>query len=179
MKKLMFGAAIAAVACGCTSVEVTREGTFNDAQLKMADSSNNPYHINWNVAKDRVEGVGASECWFWFFASTDGRKYKAPVFTFDSGLAAAQDSATFDAVEKAKCDALLGCMYRTTKTSKWLGIYKETKSEVKGFPANVKSIDLIKDRPVLIEKDQQVIRLQPWERIEKTSDKKVFSVFSE
>lgn len=165
MNKLIVVTALAVTVVGCTSVEVTREGSYNDAQLKMADCSNNPYRIDWGVAKDRVEGTGASECWFWFFASTDGRKYAAPGFTFDSGISAAKDSATFDAVEKAKCDALLGCMYRTTTTSKWLGIYKEIKSEVKGFPANVKSIELIKDRPVLMQKDQQVIRLQPWETL--------------
>lgn len=166
MNKLTIGAVIAAVAvAGCTSVEITREGSYNDAQLKMSDWSNSPYHIDWDVAKDRVNGSGSSTCWFWFFASTDGRKYAAPGFTLDSGLSAAKDSATYDAVENAKCDALLGCMYRTTKTSKWLGIYKETKSEVKGFPANVKSIELIADRPVVLEKDQQVIRLKPWETI--------------
>ena len=165
MNKLMVVAAVAVAVVGCTSVEVTREGSYNDAQLKMADCSNNPYHIDWDVAKDRVDGVGSSTCWFWFFSSTDGRKYSAPGFTFDSGLSSAKDSATYDAVEKAKCDALLGCMYRTTKTSKWFGIYKETKSEVKGFPANVKSIELINDRPFVLEKDQQVIRLKPWESL--------------
>jgi hypothetical protein len=44
-------------------------------------------------------------------------------------------------------------------------ICKETKADVKGFPANVKSIELIKDRPVLLEKDQQIIRLNNWETI--------------
>ena len=102
---------------------------------------------------------------FWFFSSSDGRAYAAPGITFDFGTSAAKDAATYDAVENAQCDALLGCMYRVTKISKWLGIYKETKAEVKGFPANVKSIDLIKDRPVLLDKDQQIIRLNSWEAI--------------
>ena len=166
MNKLMVVAGMAAMIVGCTSVDVTREGTYNDAQLKMADCSNNPYHIDWDVANERVEGSGSSTCWFWFFSSTDGRKYAAPGFTFDSGVAAAKDSATFDAVEKAKCDALLGCMYRTTKISKCLGIYKETRSEVKGFPANVKAIELIKERPVALEKDIQILKLKPWEKLE-------------
>ena len=66
-------------------------------------------------------------------------------------------------------------MYRTTKTSKWLGIYKETVSEVKGFPANVKSINLIADRPVAIEKDVQILRIKPWERLEDGRAKKSVS----
>ena len=166
MNRMMVAAAVAVALAGCTSVEVTREGSYNDAQLKMADCSDNPYHIDWDVAHERVTGSGSSTCWFWFFSSGDGRSYSAPGFTFNGGTSAAKDAATFDAVEKAGCDALLGCMYRTTKTSKWLGIYKETVSEVKGFPANVKSINLIADRPVALEKDVQILRLKPWERLE-------------
>jgi hypothetical protein len=144
---------------------VGRESSYNDAQLKMTDVSNNPYYIDWSVQPDRVSGEGCSTCWFWFFSSTDGRHYSAPGFTFSTGVAAAKNSATFDAVEKSKSDALLGCMYRVTKTTKWFGIYSETKAEVKGFPANVKSIHQIKDRPVLIDKDKQVIRLNNWESL--------------
>jgi len=166
MKRLLFSVAAAAAFAGCTSIEVTREGSYNDAQLKMADCSHNPYHIDWDIEKNRVIGEGSSTCWFWFFSSTDGRRYATPGFTFDSGAASAKDSATYDAVEKAKCDALLGCMYTTTRTSKWLGIYKETKAEVKGFPANVKSIELIQDRPVVLEKDVQIQRVKSWEKIE-------------
>jgi len=170
MNRMLIITAVGALAfAGCTSVEVTREGTYNDAQLKMSDHSNDPYHIDWDVADKRVYGSGTSTCWFWIFASNDGRKYAAPGVTFDSGVAAAKDSATFDAVSKAKCDALLGCMYRTTKTSKWLGIYKETKSDVKGFPANVKSIELLKDRPVIVDNDKQIVRLKNWETLDTKS----------
>jgi hypothetical protein len=166
MKKLMIVAALAAVATGCTSIEVSREGGYNDAQKKMFDHSNSPYHIDWKVQNERVKAEGVSECWFWIFASSDGCSYAAPGFTLDSGLAAAKDSATFHAVENAKSDALMGCMYRITKTSKWLGIYKETKAEVVGFPANVAGIELIKDRPIAIGKDEQIIRLPTYEKLE-------------
>ena len=56
-------------------------------------------------------------------------------------------------------------VFRDVKTSKWLGIYKETKADVKGFPANVKSIELSKDRPVLVDKDFQIVRLPSWEKL--------------
>jgi len=83
----------------------------------------------------------------------------------NSGVSAAKDSATYHAVEDAKSDALLGCMYKVTKTSKCFGIYKETKAEVRGFPADVKGIELVKDHPVLIEKDKQIVRLNSWESL--------------
>ena len=165
MKKLAIVTVGAALFAGCTSVEITREGSYNDAQLKMTDISDNPYHIDWDVAKERVDGEGKATCWCWFFASTDGRSYSAPGFSFDAAASAAKNAATYDAVEKAKSDALLGCMYRVTTTSKWLGFYKETKAEVKGFPANVKSIELSKDRPVMVDKDVQIIRLPNWEEL--------------
>ena len=166
MNKMMVAAVCGIALAGCTSVQVVKDyGYLNDAQDKMTDLSSNPYHIDYDVAPERVTAEGMSTCWFWFFASDDGVKMSSPGFTFDSGLAAAKDSATFKAVENAKCDALMGCIYQYTKTSKWLGIYKENKCEVKGFPANVKSINLIQDRPVLIDKDKQVIRLKPWEQL--------------
>jgi len=166
MKKLMTVALLGAVACGCTSVQVVKDyGYLNDPQAKMTDVSNNPYYIDYSVDAARVSATGNSSCWFWFFSSDDGCKMSSPGFTFDSGLSAAKDSATFKAVEDAKCDALMGCIYQYTKTSKWLGIYKETSCEVKGFPAHVKSIKLIEDRPVVIEKDKQIIRLKPWETL--------------
>lgn len=170
MKKLMFVAVLAAVGAGCTSVQVTREGGYNDAQLKMQDSSEGPYHIEWDVAKERVHAESELTCWFWFFSFSDGMNYASPGFTFDSGISAAKDSATYHAVENAKSDALLGCVYRITKTSKWLGIYKEIKAEVKGFPAQVKSIDLVKDIPYVIGKDEQIVRLAPWDKPSAQSD---------
>ena len=53
-----------------------------------------------------------------------------------------------------------------TKTSKWFGLYRETRADVKGFPADVKSIELIKNRPVVIQKDRQIIRLTPSEKLD-------------
>ena len=57
MKKLMAMAALAALFTGCTSVEIFREGSYNDAQLKMRDCSDNPYHIDWDIGHERVKGV--------------------------------------------------------------------------------------------------------------------------
>lgn len=166
MNKLVAVCALAAIGCGCTSVQVVKDyGYINDPQSSMCDVSCNPYQIDYSVDNERVTGEGTSCCWFWLFASDDGCKMASPGFTFDSGLSAAKDSATFKAVDNAKADALMGCIYQYTKTSKWLGIYKETKCQVKGFPAHVKSIKLLEDRPVVIDKDKQIVRIKPWEKL--------------
>ena len=39
MKKLAIVTVVAALFAGCTSVEITREGSYNDAQLKMKASA--------------------------------------------------------------------------------------------------------------------------------------------
>ena len=168
MNKLAMAAGILAVACaitGCTSVNVYREGDV-DAQAFLDDASKNPYHIDYDVGKDRVKGSGKSTCWFWFFGGNDGRHMSPPGFSL-GGVRSAKESATFDAVENAKADTLVGALYRYTSVSKWLGIYKEVECEVVGFPAYVKSIEMINDRPVLVDKDHQVIRLKSWERLGK------------
>ena len=166
MKKLIAAAgamALAAIMTGCTSVSVVREGDVDGLQY-LDDYSANPYHITYDIGKDRVNGKGNSSCWFWFFGSDDGRYMSPPGFSF-GGVRAAKGSATFDAVEKAKADTLVGAQYRYTMTSKWLGIYKEVECEVIGFPAYVKSVEMIEDRPVVLDKEQQVIRVKSWEKL--------------
>ena len=166
MKKVMIASALLAAACGCTSVDVYREGDV-DALHFLTDTSYNPYHINYDVGKERVKGKGKSTCWFWIFSGNDGRHMPSPGFSM-GGVKTAKDSATFDAVESAKADTLVGALYRYTCTSEWLGIYKEVDCEVTGFPAFVKSIEMTEDRPVLLEKDQQVIRIKNWEKLEQS-----------
>jgi len=168
MKRLMVASALSAVALtGCVSIDKYHEGPV-DPQQGLADWSANPYTISYDIEKERKTGLGHSECWFWFFSSSDGRHMSPPGITFDSGLRWAKESATYDVVEKNKADALVGALYKYTKTSKWGGIYKSTDCEVVGFPAHVKKVEMVDvaDRPVVISKDQQVVRIKPWEKIE-------------
>jgi len=168
MKKSLMASAIAAVALtGCVSIDKYHEGPV-DPQQGLADLSANPYKINYDIEKDRKTGTGHSECWFWIFSCNDGRHMATPGITFDSGLRSAKESATYDVVDKAKADALVGALYKYTKTSKWLGIYRSTDCEVIGYPAHVKSVEMIADegRPVIISKDQQLVRVKGWEKVE-------------
>ena len=152
-----------AAVCGCVSTDTYRDGAV-DPQQGPDDVSLNPYKINYDLGKTRVKGSGRSECWFWFFSSNDGRHMAYPGFCFDSGISSAKESATFDAVEGANADALVGAMYKYTKTSKFLGIFKSVDCEVIGFPAKVIGVEKIEDRPVRIHKDEQVIRIKTWEK---------------
>ena len=171
MKK-MIPLAMLAIGCGCTSVDIYREGAVDALEYPSADSYD-AWRIKWNVGAERVKGTGKSECWFWFFSFNDGRHMTPPGFSF-GGVKTAKESATFDAVEKVKADTLVGAAYRYTYTSKWLGIFKEVNCEVQGVPAYVKGIEMLSDeRPVLLEKDQQVIKIKKWETLEKAGKKNV------
>lgn len=165
MKKIILFALGAAALTGCVT-DKYREGDVQP-QDGLDDKSANPFHIDYRVEDVRKTGVGHSECWFWFFSSNDGRHMAAPGFTLDAGLQSAKESATYDAVEKAGCDALMGAQYKWTKTSKFLGIYKATDVEVIGFPAHVKSIQMIDERPCVIGKDQQIIKLKSYETLDR------------
>lgn len=174
MKKMMIPLAMLAIGCGCTSVDVYREGAVDALEYPAADSYD-AWRIKWDVGAERVKGTGRSSCWFWFFSSNDGRHMTPPGFSL-GGIKTAKESATFDAVESAKADTLVGAAYRYTYTSKWLGIYKEVDCVVQGYPAFVKGIEVLgDDRPVLLEKDQQVIRIKKWETLEKAGKKNVIS----
>lgn len=178
MKRLIGAAFFVSALSGCVTEEIYREGDV-DAQAGLVDNSVNPYKINYDLGQQRVSGSGKSECWCWFFSSNEGRYMSFPGFSFDAGVSAAKASATFNAVENAKADALMGAMYRYVRTSKWLGFYKSVKCDVIGFPAFVNGIEKIEDKPVVIEKDQQIIRMKPWEKIETLEPQKkmLFNIF--
>ena len=163
MKKILIPALLGLMACGCASIDTYREDDV-DGLKYLTDQSGNPYYIDYSVGADRVQGAGKSTCWFWFFGGNDGRHLNPPGFGI-GGIQTAKESATFDAVETAKADTLVGAQYRYTCTSKWLGIYKEVSCEVRGFPAFVKGVKMIEDRPVVLDKDHQIIRLKNWEKL--------------
>ena len=54
MKKVYLISALLAAACGCTSVDIYREGEVNP-QLYLTDTSFNPYHIDFDIGKERVD----------------------------------------------------------------------------------------------------------------------------
>lgn len=163
MKKLLIPALAALALVGCKTVNEYREGDV-DGLAFLDDTSRNPYHITYDVEKERVTANGVSDTWFWFFSSTDGHHMTPPGFGVGA-VRAAKESATYNAVEAANADTLVGALYRYTTTSEYLGIHKSVKCQVTGYPAHVKSIEMTEDRPVLIGKDQQVIRLKNWENL--------------
>lgn len=165
MNKMMIPLAMTGLMlCGCLSTDTYRDGDI-DPQRGLQDNSANPYVIDYKIRPQRVKGKGRSDCWCWFFASNDGRHMTAPGFTFDSSVRSAKESATFDAVAAAKADTMVGAIYTYTQNSTWLGFHKWVECEVIGFPADVAGVEKVESRPVLLKKDEQVIRVKPWEKL--------------
>jgi hypothetical protein len=161
MKKLIWSIGCVGLLCGCVSSRMDRDV---DPQAGLSDYSHSPYYINYDIATNRVNGSGSATCWFWFFASDDGRYTPPAGVTFDACTRAAKGAATYDAIKKSGADALVGALYHYTTTDYFF--YSETKCEAVGFPAYVKSVRQISKRPVVLEKDVQVIQLEPWEKLE-------------
>ena len=165
MNKMLIPVAMAsAMLSGCLSTDTWRDGDV-DAQDYLQDNSANPYRINFDIRSNRVKGTGRSDCWCWFFATNDGRHMTLPGYTFDASVRSAKESATYDAVTGAKAATLVGAIYTYTKNSTWFGFHKWVDCEVIGFPADVKGVEKIESRPVLLHKDEQVIRIKPWEKL--------------
>lgn len=165
MKQMILAAGAALLMAGCTSFHVER-----DTQLAptMTDGSCNPYYIDYSIKNERVKGTGMASCWFWIFASSDGRFAPVPTFDASRSVHAAKASATYDALENAKADALMGTLYRYKVNDYFF--YKEVECEATGFPANMKSVNMIQDKPVVLSKDSQVVRLKPWETLDGNGD---------
>lgn len=160
MKQMLMAAAAALLMAGCTSFHVER-----DTQLAptMSDYSSNPYYIDYSIKNDRAKGTGTASCWFWWFVSSDGKFAPVPSMDLSRAVRAAKASATYDALENGNADALMGALYRY-KVKDYF-VYQKIECEATGFPANMKSVNMIQDKPTILPNDVQIVRLKPWETL--------------
>ncbi len=138
MKRVTMAAAAALLVAGCTSFHVER-----DTQLAptMSDYSSNPYYIDYSIGNDRAKGTGSASCWFWIFVSSDGKFAPVPSIDMSWAVRAAKASATYDALENGRADALMGALYRYKVRDYF--VYQKVECEATGFPANMKSVNMI------------------------------------
>lgn len=166
MKKVMSIAAVALFAfAGCTSYHTDRA---TQAQVEPVSYAGPGYHTEWKVADQRAKGEGCARAWFGIWTSGDS-KYAdvpglhVPFFARDRAILRAKSSATYNAIEQTKADALLGAAYKYTVTN--CLFFTTVKCEVVGFPADVTGVKLHEDQPVLVDKTKEIIRIKPWERV--------------
>ena len=109
MNKLMMGVAVAAVACGCVSVNKNDGGDPRLAPPLAQDK----VHLKYEVEKNRVTATDQMHCLFGFICWGSTASHIADVTDgLPFGMVnKAKNGAYAAACEAAKCDSIVGTRY--------------------------------------------------------------------
>lgn len=167
MKKVLTLAGLALLALtGCTSYYTERAA---QSQIDPYAVGTEGYVTEWNIADKRTSAKGTARVLFWVFTSGEPKYADVPdslpaFWPTDRAINKAKAAATYTACEQTKADALLGVAYKYKVTDYFFTSTVEC--EVIGFPANVKGLKIPDSKAVLINADQKIMRLSPWEKLE-------------
>lgn len=154
---------------GCTSYYTERgaQPLVNPGALAGPE-----YHTDWQVADKKVSAEGSAKVIFWVFTSGEPKYAEVPGFTagifpIDRAIYKAKAAATYEACAANKADALLGVTYSYKIIDYFFTSVVEC--QVQGFPATITGVKIQEDRPVLIDKTKELIRVKPYESIQDLS----------
>ena len=138
MNKLMIGAAIAAVACGCVSVNQNDGGNSCLRPSVIKDG----VQIKYEVGKNKVSGADQLNCLFGFicWGSTATHVCDQCEGSFFGGDKV-KNGAYANACDAGKCDQIVAARYTITTDDYF--VFKRIKAEVSGFPATAKSVEVV------------------------------------
>ena len=144
MKKLMMAAAVAAVACGCVSVNQNDGGNACRKPCIAKDI----VHEKFTVANKTVSAQDQVNCLFNFItwgssATHIADAVCAPAFDF-GGVAKAKNGAYANACDAAKCDQVVGAKYKVTTEDYF--VFKKVKAEITGYPATLTGVEVIENK---------------------------------
>jgi hypothetical protein len=151
MKKLITAAAIAAIACGCVTVNKNDGGESNLRMKVCKDVIHEKVSVGDKqvTAEDNLHCLFGLICWG-SSASHDadlaeGSEDSAKLFGFMapplSPMQKAKNGAYANACDAAKCDQLVATRYKVTATDYY--VYKKYKAEVTGYPAKVEGVEVV------------------------------------
>ena len=149
MKKLMIGAAIAAIACGCVSVNQNDGGSACRKPCIAKDI----VHEKFTVATNTVSAEDQINVLFGFISWGSTATHTAdavccgekPLFPFLVPLSAkAKNGAYANACDAAKCDQIVGAKYKVTIDDYF--VFKKVKAEITGYPASLTGVELIENK---------------------------------
>jgi len=149
MKKLMVAATLAAIACGCVSVNQNDGGSACRKPLIAKDI----VHEEFKVEKKTVTAQDQLNCLFGFITWGSTATHTAdavctggsPVFDiFPDGTAKAKNGAYANACDAAKCDQIVGAKYKVTSEDYF--VFKRIKAEITGYPATLSGVEVIENK---------------------------------
>lgn len=147
MKKLIMTAAIAAVACGCITVNKNDGGESNMKAKVCKDI----VHEKLSVGDKQVSAQDQIHCLFGFICWGSSASHICDqtddLFSFGMQVKA-KNGAYANACDAAKCDQLVGTRYKITTEDYF--VYAKCKAEVIGYPAKVEGVEVV--TPLCIQK---------------------------
>ena len=142
MKKLMAGAVVAAVACGCVSVNK------NDGGYSITDNAvaKDIIHEKLAVQQTQVSGADKIHCLFGFITWGSSASHRADVCEASSPTMSdvAKNGAYANACDAAKCDQIMAAKYKVTTDDYF--VFKKYKAEITGYPATLTGVELIENK---------------------------------
>ena len=131
MKKLMTAMALAALACGCASINKNDGGNSCLKPGVIKDS----IHLKYEIGKDRVQAQDQINCLFgWICWGSSA--HIADQGEFGCGAnAKVKNGAYANACDAAKCDQIAGARYSITTEDYF--VFKKVKAEISGYPVKV------------------------------------------
>lgn len=152
MKKLMMAAALAAVACGCVSVNKNDGAADNLVPGVVKDS----VHIKYDIKKTKVEGtetiqwlnlgfIGIPLTFTWGGTADHYADYVPMGAQLPFFGPSISDSAKNGAYAKAcsanDADAIVAARYKVTNTSYF--VYGTAKADIVGYPAKMVDVEVV------------------------------------
>lgn len=139
MKKILCAAALAAVTCGCITVNKNDGGNSCIKPNVVKDK----IHEKYTVGQTPVSATDNVNCLFGFICWGSSATHVADCS--DAGrfgaTAKAKSGAYANACEANKCDALVGTRYAITTEDYY--VFKKVKAEITGYPATMTGVEVI------------------------------------
>ena len=139
MKKLIMTAALAAIACGCITVN-KNDGGESNMKMKVCKDV---IHEKLSVSNNKVTAQDQIHCLFGFICWGSSATHIADQTNdlFALGMQVkAKNGAYANACDSAKCDQLVGTRYKITTEDYF--VYAKCKAEVSGYPAKLEGVEV-------------------------------------
>lgn len=141
MKKLVFGAVLAALASGCISV-YKNDGGNSNKKLEVAQDF---IHTKYEVKNEKVKATDSGhQVLLWTFGSMADHIADASEGPRCGIVGYVKNGAYAQACSKAGCDQIVAARYKI-KVDDYV-VYKKATAEIEGFPATAKSVEVIENK---------------------------------
>ena len=143
----MIGAVVAAIACGCVSVNQNDGGNACRKPCIAKDI----VHEKFTVADKTVSAEDNINCLFGFICWGSSATHIADAVCtgsslglIPSGMDKAKNGAYANACDAAKCDQIMAARYKVTTDDYF--VFKKYKAEITGYPATLTGVELIENK---------------------------------